>query len=209
VQWRHRSSPAVQAAAASLSDPERQRAAAALRPIDRDRLLFGAAALRVAVAGLTGCAPQSIDVDRTCARCGAQHGRPLVVGANGWGLEVSVSYAGDYVVVAVTSGGRVGVDAERAGGRFPAGLFMAESERYRDRDLAVYWTRKESVVKATGGGILVDLRRVRVGSANRPPRLVSYPGGAMPAYMTDLEAPPGYRAALTVLVDEKPAPMRL
>jgi 4'-phosphopantetheinyl transferase len=167
-----------------------------LRAEDGQRLLDGAAALRVAVAEAIGAAPGEIGVDRTCSRCAQQHGRPRLVDST---MNVSVSYAGEYVLVATSNDGPVGVDAERIEGTFPAGLLLAADEPAHQRDLARYWVRKESVVKATGAGILTDLREVRVGPASGPARLRSYLGRPLLAFMADLAAPAGYCAALTLL----------
>lgn len=96
----------------ATSAGERARAGRFRRPEDGMRSLLAAGLLRQVVADETGRAPGEVEVDRTCDRCGAQHGRPRAPGS---GLELSVSHAGDWVLVASSRAGRVGVDLEPVG----------------------------------------------------------------------------------------------
>jgi 4'-phosphopantetheinyl transferase len=96
-------------------------------------------------------------LDSVCARCGEAHGRPRLAG-----LGLSVSHAGDLVVVAVSAtAADVGVDVELAQASdrmaelhplFPGGAVP---------DLAG-WTRIEAVLKADGRGLAVDPGAVRL-----------------------------------------------
>ncbi len=108
--------------------------------------------------------------------------------------------------MALTTAGPVGVDIEQvlsANVRDMAPLCLAPTETvYRDGDFFTYWVRKESVVKATGDGLRVPLSQVVVSSAGEPARLRRYPGGSPTASMADLEVPPGYHGAVTVLTAE-------
>ena len=72
-----------------------------------------------------------IIVDRTCAGCGAQHGRPVVAG----GPHVSVAHAGVLVVVATCAQAEVGVDVER-------------ETRLDDPHEAAAWVAREARLKA-------------------------------------------------------------
>lgn len=69
---------------------------------------------RTAAAAL-GVSPVDCAVSRLCTSCGStEHGRPLVLGDPGGRPQlVSLARAGDLVVVAVSTGGPVGVDVER------------------------------------------------------------------------------------------------
>lgn len=53
-----------------------------------------------------------VEIDRTCAECGAQHGRP--VAADGAGPWLSVTHAGVLVAVATCEAAAVGIDVDRA-----------------------------------------------------------------------------------------------
>lgn len=115
------------ALAERLPPAERERTIGASAPsdaADRGRRLLGAVMLQHAVSHARAeeaAGPRL--VDRTCAGCGAQHGRPVVAG----GPHVSVSHAGLLVVVATCAEAPVGVDVERLE-RFP-GEGTAEQAR--------------------------------------------------------------------------------
>lgn len=104
----------------TLTTSERNRAARY-----RDR---GAAAARLVAAELLrqvagevlGTAPLDVPVDRTCTRCGRDHGRPRVPG-----LHASVSHAKGVVAVAVSSTGPIGVDIEDVPAVTPRGVLRA------------------------------------------------------------------------------------
>ena len=148
-----------------------------------------------------------VEVHRLCPRCGSsEHGRPLVVRRDGGSDPfVSLSRADDVVVVAVSDEGPVGVDVEAIDATRFSGF--ADVALHPDEDTppaqhqAVVWTRKESLLKATGDGLHVDPRSIRVSAADRPARLLAWSGRALPTVqMRDL-AIPGYAACVTVLTD--------
>lgn len=183
-----------------LDGVERDRVAALRRPADQARSGAAAALLRQVVAELCGGAPEHVHVDRACEQCGGQHGRPRLPGLD---LHVSVSHSGDRVAVAVTADGPVGVDVERvrsldldAVGRVVLGPGEVAGH---PADFAVYWTRKESVVKATGEGLRVPLSQVLVTAPDEPPALRSYRGAPLAASMSGLNPGAGYLGAVTVL----------
>jgi 4'-phosphopantetheinyl transferase len=186
-----------------LSDTELGRAQQYQRAADRDRSLLGAVLLRITAARLLGVPPSGVAVDRTCGRCGVQHGRPQLPGS---GLHASVSHSGDIVAVALTAAGPVGVDVEAvrtidfaavtdsvctpAERRFLTGL----------DDFYAYWTRKEAVLKATGEGLLRPMTDLQVTPPGSAPRLLRLGGDAAPACrMADIPAGDGYQAAVAVL----------
>jgi 4'-phosphopantetheinyl transferase superfamily len=91
------------------------------------------------------------------------HGRPYV--PDDPELRLSVSHAGDVVLVALARGSRVGVDVEavreRGIARLPAhALTERELEAFAcDPSLELflsYWTRKEALLKAAGVGLAVE-----------------------------------------------------
>ncbi|HUC26069.1 MAG TPA: 4'-phosphopantetheinyl transferase superfamily protein [Streptosporangiaceae bacterium] len=186
-----------------LSDTELARAQHYQRASDSDRSLLGAALLRLTAARQLGVRPADVAVDRTCGRCGAQHGRPQLPGS---GLHASVSHSGDIVAVALTAEGPVGVDVEAvrtidfaavtesvctpAERKFVTGL----------DDFYAYWTRKEAVLKATGEGLLRPMTDLQVTPPGSAPRLLCLGSDAEPACrMADISAGDGYRASVAVL----------
>ena len=68
------------------------------------------------------------------------------------------------------------------------------------------WVRKESVLKATGHGLTIDPRSIRVSAPDRRPELLIWPADEQeigPSQMFDLDVPEGYSAAVTVLSGEE------
>jgi 4'-phosphopantetheinyl transferase len=200
-----------------LDETERRRWAAYRREADRERFLVGCALAKTGIATYTGQQPAEVSFDRTCPRCGRPHGKPAIDG--GYGLEHSVAHSGDLVAVAVARA-PVGVDVEQLDGRprLPGGgdaealarLVLADDERAvlaavhpseRARAFLVAWTRKEAVTKAKGDGLGVPFGDVVVAAAAGPPRLVAWPYPQAPHSVSlhDLDAEPGYVAALAVL----------
>lgn len=127
---------------AGLPARERARLDELTTGADRARRAVGAALLQEAVRAHRAAsedreAPEAlVAVDRTCERCGAQHGRPVVAG----GPHVSVAHAGVLVVVATCADAPVGVDVERAA------RFDHDVARARD------WVAHEARVKAGAEG---------------------------------------------------------
>jgi 4'-phosphopantetheinyl transferase len=188
----------------ALLDPAEQgRHEALRRPADRDRFTVAAALLRLVGARATGLAPRAVPVDRSCAQCGKPHGKPRI---QGYDLHVSISHSGGRVAVAAGPA-PLGVDVEEVREMDIAnlaGLTLGPGESAAGPgDFFVYWTRKESAVKATGDGLSVALPEVRVTRPDQPAGLLSYPARpGLVATMRDLHAGAGYAAALTVLAPE-------
>ena len=194
-----------------LTGPERVRAARYLRQVDRDRFVVGNALLRQTVAECTGQPVSAVRVDRSCPDCSDPHGKPVIRDAE---IHVSVSHAGDWVGVAVTDAGPVGLDVEQTTGSAEIDDLMSfalvPAEAAELRALAAdarrpaflrYWTRKESVLKATGSGLRTPMRAVTVSTPGAPPRLLSAtpPELAEVARLYDVDPDAGHPAAMTVL----------
>jgi 4'-phosphopantetheinyl transferase len=203
-----------------LDEIEQQRLAGYRRTEDGERFVVGCTLAKTLLARYTGRDPAQVRFDRTCGDCGRPHGRPVLVGAGDTGsVRHSVSHSGDVVVVAMAQD-PVGVDVEQLDGRTRqvgggdadamARLVMSGSERAvlaavrpsgRAREFLVAWTRKEAVTKATGDGLSVAFSDVVVAADTGPPRVVSWPYPQDPGRVSlhDLEAAPGYVAALAVI----------
>ena len=171
-----------------LSPAEIKRAEAFRRGEDRDRFTTANALLHLAAWKHLGDRPM---VDRACSRCGEPHGKPVING-----VQVSVSHSGDLIAVALTELGPVGVDVEETTRHTdiesmlsyvfsPAELATLESPTTQFYQA---WTRKESILKATGEGL-----RVRMSTLTVLPHAAEH-------NVRDLLPPrPGYAAALAVL----------
>src|SRR4051812_29214339 len=185
-----------------LSGVEIARSTRLRRDEDRVRQKLGALLLRVAAGSVLGVPPERVVVDRTCPRCTAPHGRPMLPGT---GLHASITHSGDLVGLALTAVAPVGLDVERISDVDIEGLsrlVLHEDEKAADPDaFFTFWTRKEAVVKATGDGLGAPLAQVRVSEPNEPPELLAYPDRAAPpaAHLVDLRPADGYRAALALL----------
>lgn len=215
VQWRRVSDdPAeIDALASVLDERERERAARRSNPA---RYIVAHALLRTCSGDALGVDPSAVEFVRTCATCGShRHGKPALVGT---GLSVSLSYAGRLAVVARSWGGEVGVDVEEVDetdfdgfnavtldpSEAPAleGLSGADLRCARAR----VWARKESVLKATGHGLVVDPRQVVVSGPADPAALVAWHGEHPlpgPVQLADLDlGDASHVAGVAVLADE-------
>ncbi len=178
-----------------LSAQERERWSAYVQADDRLRFLTGAALLRRAAGGCLSVSPGRLRVDRTCRECGAQHGKPSL--PDHPEFDVSVSHAGEHVVVAVARGPRIGVDVERIRDVEVDELARSAFSIAEAAELAALpagervgaffslWTRKESIVKALGVGITDDLADASAQKTG--------------AAVHELTCAPGYVAALAIL----------
>jgi len=215
--WWARRADASDRLAGLLDETEQRRWAAYRRPEDRERFLVGCALAKAALARYTGRRPADVRFDRACVTCGEPHGKPVIAGG---GPGHSVAHSGDLIAVAV-AGAPVGVDVEQAAGRphllggdgdpeALARLVFSDAERDalaavpadgRARAFLVGWTRKEAVTKATGDGLNIAFSDVVVAADHGPPRVLSWPYPQDPARVSlrDLDAEPGYVAALAVI----------
>jgi 4'-phosphopantetheinyl transferase len=122
---------------------------------------------------------------------------------------VSLSRAAGVVAVAVSTEGPVGVDVEAvepAAG--VSAVLLADGEAAADvLGVATTWVRKEALLKATGQGLSVDLRDIRVSAPDEPPALLDWraPGRpATPVWMRDVEPGPGLVGCVAQLGEEPP-----
>ena len=189
-----------------LDDAEQARSARFRQTADRDRFVLGAALLRLAAAPHLDVPAAAVRVDRSCAQCGEQHGRPVLAGTP---IQASVSHSGDCVAVALTGAGPVGVDVEAIGAAdyrpvLPSVCTAAERAQIRSAaDFYCYWTRKEAVLKATGEGLRRPMTDLLVSPPAADAALLALAAGPAPAcQLADVQAGPAYRAAAAVLTRE-------
>ncbi len=151
---------------ALLSEPERQRSAAYRREEDRERFVLGRAMTRLLCARVANRPPADVAIS-----LGPQ-GKPCFEGSAR--LHFNVAHSGDWVVLAWSESGPVGVDVERVRQNpampstglaervlAPEELAALESvpREKRPWTFARIWVRKEAVVKAEGSGIALGLNR--------------------------------------------------
>ncbi|HEU5426028.1 MAG TPA: 4'-phosphopantetheinyl transferase superfamily protein [Actinocrinis sp.] len=207
--------PDLDSLLALLGPQEQRRAAACLSQEDRREYVIAHAALHCIVGERIGVAPAQVTW-----RIGP-HGKPHLSG-HARSVEVNLSHSGDLCMVAVSASRPVGVDIQRlATGATPVALarryFPAEEARLvleaddavdghdtADADDAMarsglfarLWTRKEAFVKAAGSRLTTGLAVSMSGPA--PLTAHARAVGLGPVRVDDLEAPPGYRAAIAL-----------
>ncbi len=150
-----------------LPPAEARRLAELRDPAARQASRTAQAVLRAVLSDRLGTVPARVPLVRHCRRCDSrQHGALLVPGS---GLSVSAAHSGELVVVAVSDADAVGVDVEllpHAADPLPDALLsfaLSAAEREclsgvpvgdRARVFRQWWTRKESLLKASGDGVV-------------------------------------------------------
>lgn len=170
------------------------------------------ALLRAEVGRVIGMAAEDVRLSRSCHQCGSSdHGRPVVLADGAPQVPfVSLSRAGQTVVVAVSTHGPVGVDVERIeAARFAGFAHVA----LHPQEIAptieartTTWVRKESLLKATGDALHVDPRLIRLSDPDLPPELVEWSAPNAPqlrAWMQDLDLA-GHALCVTALATVAP-----
>ncbi len=187
-----------------LDDADRARADRFRFERDRARFVLRHAFARRVLGRYLGVEPAAVAIRMSAS--GKPELRPPC------GISFSLSHADDMTVVTVTRGRCVGVDVERLRHIDDAigiaeGLFAKpEVEMLRSVPLAArsrvfltLWTRKESFVKALGGGLSIPLDGFAVlaqgDSVVGRPR---GPFGALPFTFAQLLKPHGYVGSVTV-----------
>jgi 4'-phosphopantetheinyl transferase len=190
--------------------PDEHARAERLRFEDKRRAFVAARGILRAILGrYLNLSPQHVQFSYNA------QGKPELAGSEAAGLQFNLAHSGDLALVALTQGRPVGVDLERqhpveALDRLVAGYF-APGERAvwgqlpPEQRLSAFftgWTRKEAYLKARGEGLTMPLDAFEVTLApGAPPALLAdrhSPPSAAPWVLLDVEAAPGYAAALAV-----------
>ena len=198
-----------------LDETERDRFDRLLKVQDRRVFVTSRMLLKTMVGRLADTPPELVRLAYPCPRCGRSHGRPVVVAPHAavrW--HVSISHTSRQVIVAATDAGPVGVDVERSAATAFEGfdgvaLTNAEAAEVqhcapaaRAKARAVYWARKEAVLKATGYGLAVDPAALEVSAPYLPAALTAWHADkplAAPAQITDVPVGDDHVAAVAVL----------
>jgi|GEM_PF-735784 len=152
-----------------LSCAEHTRCARYMQQDDRDRYLGGRALSKLAVAKLTGLPLADISITL------ATSGKPAIAFAKDeiTAPAISISHAGELVVVALTYAADIGVDVELLHNDVNLDDLMGvvcsakeitevnrQDEKSRIQKFYEFWVLKEAYLKATGEGLSADARRL-------------------------------------------------
>jgi 4'-phosphopantetheinyl transferase len=189
-----------------LSPSERDRADRFRLPRDCRRFTVCRGLLRTILSGLLGVTPAELSFAE------GSHGKPYLPECD---LRFNVSHSRDQALIAVTSSRELGVDIEFVNPEVATGeiadRFFSAGEKQailqagpdaRARSFFAVWTRKEAYLKARGDGLSIPLDQFEVTAApGVPAHLLRAPEGMEEARrwkIEDLEAEPGYAAAIAV-----------
>jgi 4'-phosphopantetheinyl transferase len=193
---------------AALDDDERRRAATMAVDLYRRRFVSAHGAARLILAAHLGIAPTDVVWRR------GPHGKPSLVGQS---VQVNLSHSDEWVLIAATTVGSVGVDVQRVNERvdvlrlaeryFPpaeaAHVAAAGPDAERAARFFALWTRKEACLKVSGGRLIEGMRVPVLGAGpdhGTDPVRVHDPAGSLPGpyVVRDLPAPAGFHAAVAV-----------
>jgi 4'-phosphopantetheinyl transferase len=155
---------ALASAYGHLSEDERARAASFVFAVDRDRFVRGRGYLRHKLGAALKIAAKDVPL------AAGDNGKPFV---DGHAANFNLSHSGSRAVVAVTSGGDLGIDLEvvdrwdRLDEQLDGLAQMCLTPEERDaldglapeqkvRRFLSYWTAKEARMKLTGEGFALD-----------------------------------------------------
>lgn len=200
-----------------LSESERSRAAGYRREEDRRRFVAAGWLLRTVAAAQLAASPADIIIERRCADCGKNHGKPRIVTDSHRELHASISHSGTRVGVALCTAGMVGVDVEdlspAPGGIAYCALSSAEQaalsrlpEHERETGFVEMWVRKEAALKATGHGLQIPPEQVEVTGPRQSPAVLSWPLDVPPDRLRlwELDPGPGFAGVVAVLGGSEP-----
>jgi 4'-phosphopantetheinyl transferase len=156
--------PRLDAYERMLDPVEAARAARFRFTHDRERFILGHGALREALGEALGANPAALRFAR------GSYGKPMVEGVP---LRFNFSDTKDAVLIGISGAHEIGVDLETMArtvdhDAVSSHYFTPEEDAAirasgdRKRRFLELWTRKEAVLKASGVGIMDDLRALRV-----------------------------------------------
>jgi 4'-phosphopantetheinyl transferase len=160
----------------TLSPDERKRAEKFLFDRDRTTFILTRGVLRKVLGTLTGTDPTQV------AFVYGKHGKPVLQGEIENQIHFNVSHTREKALIAVTCVGEVGIDIEYIrpltyGARISERFFSEEEIRslralpkeLQQKAFFTCWARKESFIKAKGGGLTIPLRSFAVSVDPRKP----------------------------------------
>ena len=198
-------SAAVESLQSTLSEGESQRAARFHFTKDRDHYIVSHGGLRDILARYLRCEPGQLNFST------GEYGKPALIPDKG--LEFNLAHSGNYALIAITCGRKIGVDVEhiRQNMEFEriANRFFSPNEISElmtlppdQREVAFFncWTRKEAYIKAQGLGLSLPLDSFDVSLTPDEPALLraTRPDSQEAArwFLLALEVDVGYAAAI-------------
>lgn len=178
--------------AVAALDGEMAHAQRFLRDDDRRRFLTGRALTRSVLSGYLGCPPTEISLAVTAL------GKPYLCRGGGPDLRFNLSHSGSLVALAVGIRDEVGIDVEAdtpGNADELVSIVLSGPERLAYEELppalrpAAFlrcWTRKESLLKASGAGLSCDPRLLTVGWQGAGSQAVAMPASAARFAFRDL-----------------------
>ncbi|MBN8583054.1 MAG: 4'-phosphopantetheinyl transferase superfamily protein [Anaerolineae bacterium] len=200
------SNDSVKSNESTLSEDEEKRADHFHFEVDKNRFIVAHGVLRKILGHYLHCDPAELTFSLN------QYGKPSLVNS---AVEFNLSHSGDFALIAVTQGRKVGVDVERIrqgiSSHVIAQQYFSKSEvaelqslplQQRERAFFTCWTRKEAYIKAQGLGLSLPLESFDVSLAPGQPAILraTRPDPQESARWTllSLEADPNYAGALAV-----------
>jgi len=192
---------------ATLSADETERAGRFHFPADRERFTTSHGCLRDVLGRYTHCEPH----ERSFSN--GEYGKPVLVSNEG--VDFNLTHSGDYALIAIARGRKVGVDVERIrkgiSSNVIARQYFSKAEvaelqalPIEEREVAFFtcWTRKEAYIKAQGLGLSLPLESFDVSLSFHEPALLraTRPDELEASRWTlrSLEIDPLYAAAVAV-----------
>lgn len=164
----------------NLSEEELQRIGRLRFKKDKDNAVVTFTFLRDILSLYTPDSPKNIKINRDCKTCGEPHGKPYL---NNGDIKFNVSHTCRYVVIGVSLD-EIGIDIENLNQNKDFDFLfhtLSDNEKKtitkanKTMALLKYWTRKESVVKALGIGLNIDLTRLEVSDWDKQPYIINFP----------------------------------
>ncbi|WP_412860739.1 4'-phosphopantetheinyl transferase family protein [Cytobacillus horneckiae] len=166
----------------NLSEVELQRIGSLSFKKDKENAAVTFTFLRDVLALYTEDSPKSIKINRDCKTCGEPHGKPYLTGENQM-IKFNISHTSKHVVIGLSLY-EIGIDIENLNQNKDLDFLfstLSENEKKTIKEekktlaLLKYWTRKESIVKALGIGLNIDLSRLEVSDWAKRPYIIKYP----------------------------------
>lgn len=190
----------------TLSADEAERAARFRFEVDKNRFIVAHGALRKILGRYLNCDPAELTFSIN------QYGKPALVNS---ALEFNLSHSGDFVLIAVTQGRKIGVDVERIrqgiSSHVIAQQYFSKAEvaelqalPIEQRESAFFkcWTRKEAYIKAQGLGLALPLESFDVSLTPNQPAILraTRPDSQESARwaLRSLDVDPNYAGAVAV-----------